>query len=255
MLPALFIGHGSPMNALGHNKFSSYLGELNRNLPRPQSILVISAHWETKGTEVLESEDPPTIHDFFGFPQELYRIRYPAPGAPDLARRVSELMGKSVMRTRSWGLDHGAWAVLHHLYPAANIPVTQLSLDRTLTLRDHYNLASSLKPLRREGVLILGSGNIVHNLRNFSWAETEAPYPWAERFDAWIAEALRAHDLEKLLEFKGIEPELAKMAVPSPEHYLPLIYALAVSDGDDKISFPFTEIQNGSIAMRSVRFG
>ncbi len=255
MQPALFIGHGSPMNALGGNSYAQYLGKLGRELTRPKAILAVSAHWETRGTEVLEAEAPATIHDFFGFPPELYRIQYPAPGAPELAARVSELLGHRATRTKTWGFDHGTWAVLNFLYPGADIPVTQLSLNKTLSMREHFDLAARLKPLRDEGFLLIGSGNIVHNLRDFSWNAAVEPFPWAEKFDALMERALLNRDLDMLLDFKGIEPELVRRAAPSPEHYAPLAYALGFSEAKEKVSFPFTEMQNGSIAMRSVRFG
>lgn len=255
MLPALFIGHGSPMNALGGNRYSGYLQALGRDLPRPRGILAISAHWETKGTEIVDVDFPPTIHDFFGFPPELYKIKYPAPGAPEVVQSTEKLLGLTLRRSKAWGFDHGTWAVLAHLYGAADIPVTQLSLNTELTLRDHFALAQKLRPLREQGILILGSGNIVHNLRNFNWREDSEVMPWAQDFDHKIERALLNRDFEMLLDFKGIDPALVKMAVPTPEHYLPLVYVLGTAGPVEPLSSPFAEIQNGSISMRSVRVG
>jgi 4,5-DOPA dioxygenase extradiol len=253
MQPALFIGHGSPMNALGGNGFSAYLNRLGQGLTKPRAILAISAHWETEGTQVLDLDPPPTIHDFFGFPPELSQIRYPAPGSPWLVEKTAELV--KAAPSKSWGLDHGTWSVLRHLIPAANIPVTQLSLNKKLPFTGHYELAQKLRPLREEGVLILTTGNIVHNLRDFSWQQETAPYPWAVEFDASIKRALLERDLQTLLGFKGLDPALVKRAVPSPEHYIPLLYAFGASTKGETPTFPFEEVQNGSIAMRSVRFG
>lgn len=255
MLPALFIGHGSPMNALGESAYAEYLGRLGRDLPRPRGILMVSAHWETLSSEVLDVVAPATIHDFFGFPSELYQIQYPAPIASQVVSRVTELLGNSVTRSQSWGFDHGAWAVLRFLYPDADIPVTQLSLNKGLTLREHYNLAVRLRPLRQEGFLVVGSGNIVHNLRDFSWSSETLPFPWAVKFDRAIAQALEQRDLDTLVDFKGLDVELVKRAVPSSEHFVPLVYVLGVSEIQEQVTFPFTAIQNGSVAMRSVRFG
>jgi 4,5-DOPA dioxygenase extradiol len=241
------------MNALGEGDYSETLRDLAASFARPKAILVVSAHWETTTPEVLDVEQPATIHDFFGFPPELYRIRYAAPGAPTVAARVAELAG--VQRSKNWGLDHGAWSVLRHMYPDADIPTTQLSLGRNLQPRQHFELGEKLKPLRADGTLILGSGNLVHNLRDFSWSEVAPVFPWAEKMDDRLAEAIGARDLDALIDFKGFDPDLVRRAVPTPEHYLPLLYVLGASDADEDIHFPFTAIQNGSIAMRSVRFG
>jgi 4,5-DOPA dioxygenase extradiol len=253
--PVLFIGHGSPMNALGGNSYSETLTRLGRALPAPKSILAISAHWETMGTQILDRDPPPTIYDFQGFPEELYKISYPAKGAPDLVDSVEKLLGAKVMRSKTWGLDHGTWAVLHHLYPHANIPVTQLSLDRRLGLHEHFLLGRKLAPLREQGVLILASGNIVHNLRTINWKDAKAALPWAVDFDAKIREVLLAREFSRLQSFDGFDKGSVIESVPTPEHYVPLLYTAGASDERETVSFPFEEIQNGSISMRSVQFG
>jgi 4,5-DOPA dioxygenase extradiol len=253
MLPVLFIGHGSPMNALGGNAYAASLAHLAATLPQPKAILAISAHWETAGTKILDMNPPPTIHDFGGFPRELYQLRYPAPGAPELVSRVETLLGKQVDRASDWGLDHGTWAVLRHVFPNADVPITQLSLNRAYSRSEHFALAEKLKVLRQEGVLILGSGNIVHNLRLINWSDSHAAEPWAVTFDEKVKTALLSHHFEKLTE--GFKTEDERLSVPTEEHYLPMIYALGASDPGDSVSFPYAEIQNGSISMRSVRFG
>ncbi len=255
MLPALFIGHGSPMNALGGNSFSEYLGKLGRDLPRPRGVLCISAHWETSQTEILDVESPRTIHDFSGFPPELYKINYPALGARFLAQETAELLGAPAVRTQEWGLDHGSWGVLIHLFPKADIPVTQLSLSQKLSFAEHLDLAKKLRSLRENGILILGSGNLVHNLRNISWESDAEVMPWARDFDEKIKRALQARDMDMILRFKDVDPTLVRMAIPTAEHYLPLLYVLGASDADEPVSFPFEMIQNGSISMRAVRVG
>lgn len=252
-LPTLFIGHGSPMNALGGNAYARRLATLGQELPRPQAIVVVSAHWRTPGTQVLRSDAPATIHDFAGFPKALYEMRYPAPGAPELAERIAGMVGGKT--TAEWGLDHGAWTVLKHMYPAAQIPVLQVSMDKRAHTRDHYEIAKQLRPLRDEGVLIVGSGNVTHNLGEMDWDGTAAPFPWAVEFDRLIAEALDAKHLACLLDGDGIAPEVWRRALPTNEHFLPLVYALGSAYEDDQVSYPYEEMQNGSLSMRSVRFG
>jgi 4,5-DOPA dioxygenase extradiol len=253
MHPVLFIGHGSPMNALGNNAYAAALNALGKTLPMPKAILAISAHWETDGTQVLFANLPKTIHDFNGFPGELYEIQYPAPGAPELARRVEQLTGAKMVS--DWGLDHGTWAVLRHIYPEANVRVTQLSLNRSLSSIEHVEFARKLKLLRQEGVLILASGNIVHNLREIDWREDAVPQPWAVEFDNAIKSAILKGDVTAITNFTGIDPVATRMSVPTPEHFIPLLYAMGASDTTDAITFPFEEMQNSSISMRSVRFG
>lgn len=254
-LPVLFIGHGSPLNALGGNAYSEAVSALRRRLPRPNAILSISAHWETSGTQVLDRDPPPLIYDFQGFPEALYKITYPAQGSIDLVAAVEWCLGDKVTRSKTWGLDHGTWAVLHHLFPKADVPVVQLSLDRHLSLQEHFELGVKLKPLRDQGYLIMGSGNIVHNLRKINWRDEKAALPWAVSFDAEVRDALLKRDLQRLTTFEGFDKASVVESVPTPEHYVPLLYAAGASDDGDKVSFPFAEIQNGSISMRSVMFG
>lgn len=253
-MPTVFFGHGSPMNAIDDNDFVSALKTAAQGWPKPESILVISAHWETMGSQALRVERPKTIHDFGGFPPELYQIQYPAPGALKLADRVHNLCHE-VAFSSQWGLDHGAWGVLCHLYPGADIPVTQLSLSRTLNYRQHLDLARNLKPLRDEGVLILASGNVVHNLRTIKW-QTDAPaLEWAVRFDQIVREKLLAGDLQFLTNPESIDASLANLAIPSLEHYLPLLYAVGPTESGEPLEFLFEGIQNASISMRSFRIG
>jgi 4,5-DOPA dioxygenase extradiol len=250
-MPALFIGHGTPMNAISDNAFAREWREIGAKLPTPNAILCISAHWETPQPQVCNATAPETIHDFYGFPKALFDVRYPAPGATQLAARVCALSGNAVTETTSWGLDHGAWQVLMHLFPNADIPVAQLSLARSFTAREHFALARTLRPLRDEDVLILGSGNIVHNLRLAGQSETPA---WARTFDDYVANALAKGDDELLCEFTGAG-EASRLAVPTPEHYLPLIYIAANRFESEKVAFHTEQFDWGSISMRSVSYG
>ncbi len=255
-MPALFVGHGNPMNAIEENRFVAAWCETAARLPRPRAILCISAHWETDGTRVTAEERPRTIHDFSGFPDELYAVRYPAPGSPPLAERVRELLGASAVRPDTdepWGLDHGAWAVLRRIYPEADIPVVQLSLDRTLPPRDHYGLACRLLPLRREGVLVVGSGNLVHNLRLLDW-RTDRPFPWAAEFDRLAAELVRAGEHDRLADYPALG-EAARLAIPTNEHYLPLLYVLALQQPEEPVVFFAEGVVYGSLSMRSLQIG
>lgn len=250
-MPVLFIGHGSPMNAIDKTTFGDQLQQLGPQLPRPKAILVISAHWQTSGSQVVSVEKPQTIHDFYGFPEKLFKTEYPAPGAPDLAKRIHELQPAAKL-TKSWGLDHGAWSVLIHLFPKADIPVLQLSLNEHFTALEHYQFARGLKRLREEGVLIIGSGNIVHNLRAVNWhGDANEVYPWARSFDDGIKAALETRDFDKVINFEKYWPEEAAKAVPTAEHYLPLIYTLALTDDEDRLSFPIEGYQMASISMRT----
>lgn len=256
MMPTLFIGHGSPMNALSHNNYSAFLNQLGEKLPRPKAILVVSAHWVTEKSAIEKVATPKTIHDFYGFPDELFKIQYPAPGAPDLADEIQKLTAKHHSITDStWGLDHGTWSVLRHLYPKADIPVLQLSLNASFTPRQHLALAEDLRPLREQGILILGSGNITHNLRKVDFRDNAPPMSWAAEFDHLIEQALLKRNLTELLIENPQRHQQWKEAHPSLEHYLPLIYALGASRPEDHLHFPYTEIQNGSLSMRSVQWG
>lgn len=255
-MPTLFIGHGSPMNALGGNAFAAALNRLGEALPRPEAILLVSAHWRTRGTQVLNHNEPKMIYDMSGFPKELYEIVYPAKGHAGVSARVSELIAPlGGAETLDWGFDHGAWAVLCHLFPKADVPVVMLSLDKKARTEDHFRVAEALKPLRNEGVLIVGSGNVTHNLGDMDWDGNGKPFAWAEQFDGIVKKALDARDLPTLLSFKGVPEKLHRHALPTLEHYHPLIYALGASNDDDRVSYPYEEMQNGSLSMRSVLFG
>jgi 4,5-DOPA dioxygenase extradiol len=255
-MPALFIGHGNPMNAIEETVYSAAWREVAAAIPRPKAILCISAHWETEGTLVTAMVQPKTIHDFYGFPDELSKVEYPAPGSPELAERVRSLVGSTAVRMddgSSWGLDHGAWSVLRRMYPAADIPVVQLSLDRTHHPRFHYDLGRELQALRQEGVLIVGSGNIVHNLRLLQWGAAE-PYPWAVEFDRQAAELILSGEHDRLVAYPALG-EAARLSIPTSEHYLPLLYILALQQPGEAASFFAEGLPLGSISMRSVRIG
>ncbi len=256
-MPVLFVGHGSPMNAIEDNVWSRGFGALAAALPRPKAILAISAHWFTPGIFTTANERPETIHDFGGFPEELFRIRYPASGNPDLARRVVELVGESRAALRSdWGLDHGTWSVLVHLRPAADVPVVQLSIDARLAAGDHLAIGRALAPLRDEGVLIMGSGNIVHNLRHAftAWRQGATATPdWARSFDEEIARAVAGRETSALV--RALDSDAGRLAHPTPDHYLPLLYATGASGPEDLVRFPITGFDMASLSMRSVVFG
>jgi len=257
-MPVLFVGHGSPMNVIEDNRWSRGFTALRDEVPRPTAILAISAHWFVDGTYLTGNTNPPTIHDFSGFPRELYEIDYAAPGNVDLAKRVRMLLGaeRASLRT-DWGLDHGTWSVLRWMYPQADVPVVQLSIDRQLDVRRHYELGRSLEKLRDEGILVLGSGNVVHNLQDaFLRMQTgsgETP-KWAQRFDADVAEALVRHDTAALLS-AWPDSEDGRLAHPTPDHWLPLVYAYAATDERDTVRFPIEGFDLGSLSMRNAVFG
>lgn len=255
-MPAMFIGHGNPMNALADNAFTRRLATMGQSLKeQPKAILVVSAHWLTRGTHVLISAKPETIHDFGGFPQALHDIQYPAPGAPALARETAGLITTAkVVEDDQWGLDHGTWTVLKHMYPEAAIPVYQISIDYFKPPEYHFKLAQELKALRKKGVLIMGSGNIVHNLRNISFSDTAKPFDWAVEFDAIVKEKIEQRNFDDLLHYDRLG-KAAMMSVPTNDHYLPLIYSLGLADKNEGINFTYEEIQNGSISMRSLQIG
>jgi 4,5-DOPA dioxygenase extradiol len=252
-MPALFIGHGSPMNALEDNEFSRAWIEAGRSLPRPKAILCISAHWETTGTQVTAMDVPQTIDDFYGFPPELYALKYPAPGSPALARRI-QLLAKpvAVAKDLSWGLDHGAWSVLCRLFPDADVPVVQLSLDRGISPQAHYDLGRKLGVLRQEGVLILGSGNLVHNLSRIAWEDTA--FPWAVDFDSHLKEWILAENHAVLIGFHA-QGSSAALAINSAEHYKPLLYILGATRPGESVHFFAEKVTLGSISMRSFIVG
>jgi 4,5-DOPA dioxygenase extradiol len=252
-MPALFVGHGSPMNAIERNEFHLAWRALGRRLPRPRAILCVSAHWETRNAYVTATDVPETIHDFYGFPRALFDVRYPAPGDPTLARHVAELVASERVRLDPGrGLDHGAWGVLVAMYPAADVPVVQLSIDTSQPGSRHYALARQLAPLRDEGILVMGSGNIVHNLRQFDFRDP-APLAWAERSDAEIRGHVAAASHESLVDYPGSSPD-ARLAVPTPEHYLPLLYAIALQQPGEPAEI-FNDTVRGSISMTSVLIG
>lgn len=253
-LPVLFLGHGSPMNAISDNAFTRAHAHLGRTLPRPRAILCVSAHWMTQGIGVTHMSHPPTIHDFGGFPDELFAVQYPAPGSPELAQEVRALYPEAQFDDSGWGLDHGAWSVLKHLYPQADVPVVQLSIDPSRDGTFHFELGRKIAPLRDRGVLILGSGNIVHNLRRIQWQDNAVQYPWAVEFDAWARDRLLAHDASALCT-GYLTSEAGKLSVPTPDHYLPLLTVLGATSISDAVSFPTEGLQNGSISMRSVAWG
>ncbi|QUD89144.1 4,5-DOPA-extradiol-dioxygenase [Phenylobacterium montanum] len=253
-MPALFIGHGSPMNALQDNPLTRSWVELGRRLPRPKAILCVSAHWETKGVLITAAEKPRTIHDFYGFPQALYEMAYPAPGDPALAKDLEARLAPFRARADldGWGLDHGAWSVLKFLYPEANVPVLQLSLDLRRSPDEHYEIGRALAPLRDEGILVLGSGNIVHNLRLFDPRNLQ-PLPWAVKFDAEVARRITARDHAALTDYLALGPEAA-LAAPEPDHFLPLLYVIATQHEDEPATV-FNEMVVGSLSMTSAIVG
>lgn len=252
-MPVLFVGHGNPMNAIEENEFSKTWGEIGKTLPVPKAILCVSAHWQTKGTKVTAMERPKTIHDFYGFPQELFNKQYPAPGSPSFAKETQQLVKKSsVELDYEWGLDHGCWSVLTRLFPSAEIPVYQLSLDYTQPPEYHYNLAKELAELRKKEVLIIGSGNIVHNLGMMQWSDTA--FEWAKEFDERIKNYVLSKEHRRIIHYEELGTS-AKLAIPTNEHYLPLLYSLALQDQKDAVSFFTEKTVMGSVSMRSIRIG
>lgn len=258
LMPALFVGHGSPMNAVEDNLFSRSWRRLGLLLPRPAAILCISAHWETRGTRVTAMESPRTLHDFGGFPAALYQMSYPAPGSPALARQIQQLVtGTAVGLDLEWGLDHGCWSILHHMYPNADIPVVQLSLDRMRSAAAHYALANELLPLRQEGVLIMGAGNLVHNLRLVAMGggqrDFNAPFgfEWAEEATAIFKKLIAAREHQALIDFPALGDAIQR-AVPTPEHYLPLLYVLALHQPNEAVLFFNDLLVGGSLSMTSL---
>ena len=255
LMPVLFLGHGSPMNAIEENEFVRSWQLLGRSLTRPNAILCISAHWETKGTLVTAMPQPKTIHDFGGFPKALFDVQYPAPGSPALAAETKNAIHKTeVGFDNDWGLDHGAWSVLKHLYPHADVPVIQMSLDYTQSPQYHYELAKELSALRRKGILIVGSGNIVHNLRMANFEMPDSGYDWALEANEKLKKMITDHDDKSLISYKS-QGRAIELSAPTPEHYLPLLYALALREENESLSFFNDKTVYGSIAMTSVRIG
>lgn len=255
-MPVLFIGHGSPMNAIEENDFVSTWRDLGKTLPRPNAILVISAHWETSGTQVTAMERPRTIHDFGGFPQALFEVQYPAPGSPELAREVKSIVKTTnILLDQKWGLDHGAWSIVNRLYPNADIPVIQMSLDYYQTPRYHYDLAKELASLRHKGVLIIGSGNMVHNLRMVAWDKLNADaygYDWALEANEKMKQFILSGNHQSMINFRS-QGRAFDLAIPSPEHFLPSLYALALKEENEKITLFNDKAVAGSLTMTSFK--
>jgi 4,5-DOPA dioxygenase extradiol len=255
-MPAVFLGHGNPMNAIQNNDYTKGWTALGRTIPKPRAVLSISAHWYIPGTFVTAMPSPKTIHDFGGFPSELYQVKYPAPGDPDLARHIQKLLAPiPVKLDQQWGLDHGTWSVLCHVFPHADIPVVQLSIDEKQPASFHYNLGKSLAPLRDDRVLIIGSGDIVHNLRTYAWDRHDVkPFEWAIRFEGHVRDLLIVSDHGPLIAYETLGPD-ARLSVPTPDHYLPLLYVIALARDNEQISFPVEGVDGGSISMLAVQVG
>ncbi len=256
LMPAIFFGHGNPMNAISSNAYTEAWRRIGERTARPEAILSISAHWYVPGTGVTVNAAPRTIHDFGGFPPELYQVQYPAPGEPALARRVQSLLAPLDVRLdESWGLDHGTWSVLKHVYPAADVPVVQLSIDETKPASFHLDVGKKLAPLREEGVLIVGSGNLVHNLHTYAWDQhSREPYDWAVRFERAARDIMLAGEFRPLVDFKTLGRD-ALLSIPTPDHYLPLLFVLGCRQKGESILFPVEGIDGGSISMLSVQIG
>ena len=257
-MPALFVGHGSPMYAIEENEFVNKWRALGSELPTPKAILAISAHWETSGTQVTAMQQPPTIHDFGGFPRQLFEVQYPAPGSPELANEtIKTVKSTPITADERWGLDHGTWSVIRRIYPDANIPVVQLSLDYRKSPKQHYELAQELAALRNKGVLIVGSGNIVHNLRQVAWDrpdDEEFGHDWAIEANELVKKYVREHNHENLINYQSLG-RAVQMAAPTPDHYLPLLYALALQQEDEQVDFFNDKAVMGSLTMTSVKIG
>jgi len=255
-MPVLFLGHGSPMNAIEENEFVAGFRNIGKGIPKPSAILCVSAHWETRGTFVTAMENPQTIHDFGGFPKTLFDVQYPAPGSPDLARETKAIVKKTeIGLDEKWGLDHGAWSVIKHLYPNADIPVIQMSLDYYQTPQFHYELAKELSSLRKKGVLIIGSGNMVHNLRMVAWDKLSTDnygYDWAIDASEKMKKFILSGDHQPLINFQSQGKEF-DLAIPTPEHYLPLLYSLALKGENEKVTLFNDKAVGGSLTMTSLK--
>lgn len=257
LMPVLFIGHGSPMNGIENNLFSNNWKQLAKEIPTPKAVLVISAHWLSKGTRITAMDFPPTIHDFGGFPKELFDVQYPAPGNPQLAKETASIITSTqVELDHDWGLDHGTWTIVRHMYPEANIPVLQLGIDYTKPPQYHYDLAKELYQLRKKGVLIFGSGNMVHNLRMVAWDkidESEYGYDWAIEMNEKFKMLIANDDHNRLINYRQLGKE-ALLSIPTPEHYLPLLYTLGLKGKNETASFFNDKAVGGSLTMTSVQF-
>ncbi|TDX00987.1 4,5-DOPA-extradiol-dioxygenase [Dinghuibacter silviterrae] len=255
LMPALFVGHGSPMNGIEDNAFSRRWAEKGKEIPTPKAVLCVSAHWFTRGTRITAMEAPPTIHDFYGFPPALSAVEYPAPGDPALAGETAGLLSSAgPLLDHDWGLDHGTWTITRHMYPDANIPVLQLSIDHTQTPGRHYELGRELASLRRKGILIIGSGNMVHNLRMMNWHQPEGAYDWAATAQERFSTLIREGDAAALAHYERLGPE-ARLAIPTPEHYLPLLYVLGLRGSNEPVEFFNDRTVMGSVSMTSIQIG
>lgn len=252
--PAMFLGHGSPMNAIKENSFTKFLTNLGRELGKPKAIAIVSAHWQTMGTCVSCQAQPKQIYDFYGFPQELYNVKYQPPGAPDFANELINNSDCMITGNDFWGLDHAAWVLLIHMYPKADIPIFEISLDKNKKPREHFDTGKKLKFLREEGVLVIGSGNIVHNLSAFSPGMHDAAFLWATEFNDIIKENINAQNIDRLIDYHLLG-KTSKLSVPTEEHYLPLLYILGMLEEKEKGSILYDEIQHGSISMLSMKVG
>ena len=255
-MPVLFIGHGSPMNAIEDNDFTKSLTQLRKRLPKPKAVLCISAHWLTEGTWITHMEHPKTIHDFHGFPKALFDVRYPAPGSPAIAESVRASISSPEINLddEQWGLDHGTWSVLRHLYPEADVPVLQLSINFGKPGPFHFEMGEKIRYLREQGVLIVGSGNIVHNLRKISWETDAEPFAWATDFDEWAKQKIMEKNYPALCSSFS-ETAAGQLSVPTVDHYYPLLYVLGAAETGEQATFEYEGIQNGSISMRTFSFG
>jgi 4,5-DOPA dioxygenase extradiol len=252
-MPAIFFGHGNPMNALEDNAYTQAWRAIGRALPKPKAVVAISAHWYLPATLVTSMQHPRTIHDFGGFPRELYQVQYPAQGDLQLASRLTKLLGAG--EDHQWGFDHGTWSVLCHVYPDADVPVVQLSIDEAQPPRFHYDLGRKLAPLRDEGILIVGSGNLVHNLHAYAWGRHPAePFDWAVRFERQARSMMLAGNDEMLVEYEALGRD-AVLSVPTPDHYLPLLYVMGARGKEDRVTFPIEGIDGGSVSMLTVLIG
>ncbi|HVO65950.1 MAG TPA: 4,5-DOPA dioxygenase extradiol [Syntrophales bacterium] len=254
--PAIFLDHGNPMNTLEHNAWTDGWSAIGREIPKPKAVLAVSAHWYVPYTSVTAMPKPRTIHDFGGFPRQLYEVKYPAPAAPDLAARMQNLLAPiSVGLDMRWGLDHGTWSVLFHVFPHADVPVIQLSIDNTQPASFHYETGKRLAPFRDEGVLIIGSGNLVHNLHAYAWGQRHMePFDWAVQFEDRVRELLLAHEDVPLIEYEELGSD-GMLSVPTPDHYLPLLYVIALRRNHEQVSFPIKGFDGGSISMLAVKIG
>jgi 4,5-DOPA dioxygenase extradiol len=255
-MPAIFFGHGNPLNAIQQNDWTNGWATIGKTIPRPRAIVCVSAHWYLPATLVTAMDQPRTIHEFGGFPRELYQVQYCAPGAAELAKRVAELLAPlAVGLDQSWGLDHGTWSVLTHVYPEADVPVIQLSIDETQPAAFHFKLGRGLAPLRDEEILVIGSGNLVHNLHTYAWGRhTPEPYDWAVRFEENAKQLMVEGNFEPLVDYESLGRD-AVLSIPTPDHYLPLLYVLGAKRDGDAITFPIKGVDGGSVSMLTVQVG